>query len=198
MGLDFEYSDGQTPIDDDEREGLLIHSITKRGELDEYEQLNIEDAIKWTISRTFTVEKILREDFVRELHHRMFGNTCRWAGQSRTSNKNLGIDKLMIAVELKNLFDDCMHWITNSVFPPDEIAVRFSHRIVSIHPFPNGNGRHSRLMADVIITHGFDRPVFTWGSTTLTKPGEARKKYLAALKEADGGNYEPLIVFARD
>jgi Fic-DOC domain mobile mystery protein B len=198
MGLDLEFSEGQTPIDDDEREGLLIHTITNRRELDEFEQLNIEDAVEWTIRKKNSIENILTENFVRELHRKMFGRTWRWAGEFRETNKNLGVDKLMIRVELKKLFDDCMYWIDNQIFSPDEMAVRFSHRIVSVHPFPNGNGRHSRLMADVLINHGYRLPIFTWGSATLTKSGEARKKYLAALKEADGGNYEPLISFARE
>jgi Fic-DOC domain mobile mystery protein B len=198
MGLDLEFDEGQPPIDEDEREGLLIHTITNRRELDEFEQLNIEDAVEWTIRKKHSVESILTENFVRELHRKMFDRTWRWAEKFRDSNKNLGVDKMMIRVELKKLFVDCPYWIDNRIFSPDEIAVRFSHRIVSVHPFPNGNGRHSRLIADVLINHGYGLPNFTWGSATLTKPGEARKKYLLALKEADGGNYGPLVSFARE
>ena len=197
MGLDLEFGEGQTPIDEDEREGLLIQTITNRRELDEFEQLNIEDALEWTIRRKFSVETILSENFVREVHRKMFGRTWSWAGEFRTSNKNLGVDKMMIREELKKLFDDGTYWIAHRVFSPDEIAVRFSHRMVSVHPFPNGNGRHSRLMADVLVNHVFDLPVFTWGSATVVQTGEVRKKYLAALKEADGGNLGPLTTFAR-
>jgi Fic-DOC domain mobile mystery protein B len=198
MGLTLEYGEGQTPIDDDEREGLLIHTIANRRELDEFEQLNIEAAMEWTLKKKFSTESILTEYFVKELHKKMFGRTWNWAGKFRTSNKNLGVDKMLIREELKKLFDDCTYWIAYQIFPPDEIAVRFSHRIVSVHPFPNGNGRHSRLMADVLVAHGFDRPFFTWGSATLVQPGEARKRYLSALKDADGGNYGPLVLFARE
>jgi len=197
MGLNLEFGEGQTPIDADERDSLLIPTITNRRDLDEFEQLNIEDAVEWTMRRKFSVENILTENFIREAHRKMFGRTWSWAGEFRTTNKNLGVDKTMIREELKKRFDDCTHWIAHRVFSPDEVALRFSHRLVSVHPFPNGNGRHSRLMADVLAAHGYDLPVFTWGMATLVQPGEARKKYLSALKEADGGNYEPLILFAR-
>ncbi|MGA2624182.1 MAG: mobile mystery protein B [Bacteroidota bacterium] len=197
MGLELDYANGQTPLDEDEKEGLLIDSITTRGELDEFEQLGVEKAIEWTMKRKLQVEQILAEAFVRELHKRMFGDIWRWAGQFRTSNKNLGVDKSQIPIELKKLMDDCRYWIHEETFAADEIAVRFSHRIVTIHPFANGNGRHSRLIADILVSHGFGKPHFSWGSINLTAKGEARSRYIGALKEADQNNYEPLIQFAR-
>ena len=197
MGLDLDYSDGQTPLDEDEKEGLLIPTISTRGELDEFEQLGVEKANEWLLSRKISIDKILTEEFVKDLHKRMFSDIWAWAGEFRKTNKNIGVDKFVIGVELKNLLDDCSYWIKNKIFSEDEIAVRFSHRIVSIHPFANGNGRHSRLIADVIITNGFDKPYFTWGSVNLTKPGEARTKYLQALRTADKNDYKPLIEFAR-
>lgn len=197
MGLDFDLTDGQTPLDEDEKEGLLIPTITTRGELDEFEQLGVERAIEWLLSRKLAADKILTEEFVRDLHKRMFGNIWKWAGEFRRTNKNIGVDKFLISVELKNLLDDCRYWIENKSFSDDEIAVRFSHRMVLIHPFANGNGRHSRLMADVLITKVFGKPYFTWGSVNLTKAGEARTKYLQALKAADQNNYKLLIEFTR-
>ena len=161
MGLDLDYPDGQTPLDEDEKEGLLITTITTRGELDEFEQLGVEKAIEWTMKRKLGLQQILTEDFVKELHKRMFEDIWKWAGQFRTSNKNLGVDKNQIPTEVKKLFDDCRYWIAHKVFAEDEIAVRFSHRIVTIHPFSNGNGRHSRLIADILVSHGFGRPFFT-------------------------------------
>jgi len=196
MGLDLDYMNGQTPLDEDEKDGLLIPTITNRRELDEFEQLGVEKANEWLLSRKFSVNKILTENFVKDLHKRMFKDIWKWAGEFRKSNKNIGVDKFIIGMELKNLLDDCNYWIENKVFSEDEIAVRLSHRMVLIHPFANGNGRHSRLMADILITKGFGKPYFTWGSVNLTKEGEARKKYLEALRAADQNDYKSLIEFA--
>ena len=162
MGLDLDFSEGQTPLDEDEKEGLLIPTITTRGELDEFEQLGVEKANEWLLSRKLSVNKILIEEFVKDLHKRMFSDIWKWAGEFRKTNKNIGVDKLMIGTELKKLLDDCNYWIEKNIFPEDEIAVRLSHRMVSIHPFANGNGRHSRLMADVLINKGFGKSYFTW------------------------------------
>jgi len=196
MGLDLDYTNGQTPLGEDERDGLLIPTITNRRELDEFEQLGVEKANEWLLSRKFSVNKILTENFVKDLHKRMFKDIWKWAGEFRKSNKNIGVDKFIIGMELKNLLDDCNYWIENKVFSEDEIAVRLSHRMVLIHPFANGNGRHSRLMADILMAKGFAKPYFTWGSVNLTKEGEARKKYLEALRAADQNDYKSLIEFA--
>ncbi|MDP2364129.1 MAG: mobile mystery protein B [Ignavibacteria bacterium] len=197
MGLELDYSEGQTPLDEDEKEGLQIPTVTTRGELDEFEQLGVEKANEWLLARKLSVNKILTEDFVKDLHKRMFNDIWKWAGEFRKTNKNIGVDKFTIGIELKNLLDDCNHWIENKVFSEDEIAVRLSHRIVSIHPFANGNGRHSRLMADVLINKVFGKSYFTWGSQSLVKEGEARRAYLKALREADNLDYKSLIKFAR-
>ncbi|MEX1276335.1 MAG: mobile mystery protein B [Bacteroidota bacterium] len=197
MGLDLDNTEGQTPLDENEKEGLLITTITTRGELDEFEQLGVEKAIEWTMTRTYGLDQILTEEFVREVHKRMFGDVWRWAGEFRTTDKNLGVDKTRIRVELKLLLDDCRYWIDHAVFVPDEIAVRFSHRIVTIHPFSNGNGRHSRLIADILVSHGLGRPHLSWGSISLIAKGEARSKYLRALRQADENDYRSLVEFAR-
>jgi len=197
MGLDLDYQDGQTPIDEDEKEGLMIKTISTVGELDEFEQLNVEKAIEWTMKRKLDPKKILTEEFVKELHKRMFDDLWKWAGQFRTTNKNIGVDKFQIGIEIRNLLDNSKYWIKNKTFVEDEIAVRFSHCIVNIHPFANGNGRHSRLIADVLVSNALGKPHFTWGSVNLTKPGEARTEYLKALTAADGNNYDLLIAFAR-
>ena len=197
MGLALEYIEGQTPIDEDEKEGLKIKTISTRGELDEFEQKNIEEAIEWSIRRKFTIEEILTQEFIFGVHKRMFNFVWNWAGKLRKTNKNIGVDKFQISVELRKVLDDCQFWIDHSTFEPDEIAIRFKHRLVQTHIFPNGNGRHSRLCADILISHGFNRPVFSWGTANLTKKGESRKKYLHAIYKADQGIYGPLIKFAR-
>lgn len=197
MGLDLEYIDSQTPLDEEEKEGLLIPTIATRGELDEFEQQNIEQAVQWTLGRSFKPDTIFSENFVRMVHKRMYADVWAWAGEFRKTNKNIGIDKWQIASELRYLLDDVRYWHENNTYPPDEIAVRFKHRIVSIHCFANGNGRHSRLIADIIIEKIYKLSVFTWGAANLTNASDARAAYLRALKAADKGNYSLLLTFAR-
>jgi len=197
MGLDFEYINSQTPLDEDEKEGLLIPAIATRGELDEFEQQNIEHAIQWTLTRNFMKQKIFSESFIKDVHKRMYKDVWKWAGEFRKTNKNIGVDKWSISIELKKLLDDAIFWVENETYTPDEIAIRFKHRLVSIHCFPNGNGRHSRLIADIIIEKIFQKPVFTWGTANLTREGDARTEYIKAIKAADLGDYSLLLAFAR-
>jgi len=197
MGLDLIYNDGQTPLDEDEKEGLLIQSIATKGELDEFEQQNIEDAIQWSLTRRFKSEQILSESFIQELHKRMYRNVWRWAGEYRKTNKNIGVDKLEIPVALRSLIDDAAYWFEHNVYEPAEFAIRFKHRLVSIHCFPNGNGRHSRMMADIIVEKIFQQPVFSWGSRTLSDENESREKYLIAIRKADKGDFDLLLKFAK-
>jgi len=197
MGLKLDYTEGQTPLDEDEKEGLLIPTISTRGELDEFEQQNIEEAIEWSIYRSFKMEDVLTEDFVKSLHKRMYGYVWSWAGEFRKTNKNIGVDKYQIAIELRYLLDDVKYWYSNDIYSPDEIVLRFKHRLVSIHCFPNGNGRHSRLMADIIIEKIYKLPYYTWGAKNLTKESEQRLNYLKALRMADKGDFISLMEFAR-
>ena len=197
MGLELNYINGQTPLDEDEKNGLLIKTISTRGDLDEFEQLNIDESKIWLLKTKLDTSKILSENFIKELHSKMFGNVWRWAGSFRKSNKNIGVDKFEIPIHLRNLLNDTKYWIDKKPFPEDEITIRFSHRIVLIHLFPNGNGRHSRLLADILISKGFGKDEFSWGKINLSSPGEARSKYISALKQADDGDYSALIHFAR-
>ena len=197
MGLEIIYVDGQTPLSEEELEGLKIQSITTREELDEFEQLNIEKAIQWTIGKKMKPENLLSEKFIKDLHLRMYGEVWKWAGTFRNSEKNLGIKCFLISVQLRQLLDDATFWFENNTYPPDEMAIRFKHELVSIHCFPNGNGRHSRLMADLIMEKMYGEPILTWGSSNLVKSSEKRKAYINAIKMADNHNLQPLISFAK-
>ncbi|HEC43690.1 MAG TPA: mobile mystery protein B [Bacteroides sp.] len=197
MGLDLEYIYGQTPISEEEKDGILIKTISTRKELDEFEQHNIESAFEWTISKKFSLDRILTIEFIMEVHKRMFNKTWEWAGKFRNTNKNIGIDKLQISTSLITLLDDCRYWIDNETYSHDEIAIRFKFRLVKIHPFPNGNGRHSRLCADILISNVFNEDVFTWGGLDLVKPGESRKKYIDNIHNAEQMEMKSLIAFAR-
>ena len=197
MGLNLDYIKGQTPIDEDEKEELRIHTITTRGELDEFEQANIEKAVEWSLKRKYPYERILTVEFIKTVHKMMFSEVWEWAGSFRKTNKNIGVDKYTIEQNLHVLLGDCRFWIENKTYSEDEIAIRFKHRLVKIHPFPNGNGRHSRLCADILISHGLNKPIFTWGGKDLTDQGETRAKYLEAIYQADKEDIEPLLRFSR-
>lgn len=197
MGLDLKY-EGQTPLNEEEKDGLLIKTITTHGELDEYEQLNIEQAIEWTMRQNFKKDKILTEAFIKKLHKKMLGRVWSWAGEFRKSEKNIGVKWINIRIDLKTLLDDSKYWIENEIYHPDEIAIRFKHRLVNIHCFPNGNGRHSRIMADIIIESIFGKEIFSWNQSNIFKADETRKEYINAIREGDKGNIAPLMEFARN
>ncbi len=193
--MTIDYPEGATPLEPDETEGLLLTHITTRAELDRWEHDNISQAYLW--AERLKKTDFFNEDFICLLHKKMFGNVWKWAGNFRKSNKNIGINWQEIAVELKKLCDDAKAWTEFKTFTPDEFAVRFHHRLVCIHPFPNGNGRHARLMADLILEKIFKKPVFTWGSASIIKQGETRKRYIEALKAADDHDYSLLMKFVR-
>jgi Fic-DOC domain mobile mystery protein B len=176
----------------------LIPSITTREDLNEFEQNNIENAVQWSMKKIHPSGILFTEKFTKQLHKEMFGDVWKWAGAFRKSNKNIGVDKNIIGIELKKLLDDVVYWVENNTFQPDEKAIRFKHRLVSIHLFPNGNGRHSRLFADIIISHIYNKPVFTWGGdNSESSSADIRKMYIDSLKRADCGDFKKLIEFAR-
>ncbi|GGI89854.1 cell filamentation protein [Polymorphobacter multimanifer] len=187
------YDDANTPLEAEEREQLIPSYITLRAELNEAELTNIADARKWLSSRK---REVLDSRFLNELHKRMYGDVWKWAGTYRTTARNIGIDAHRIPVELYQAIDNAKYWATDKTFPADEIAVRFSHRVVAIHPYPNGNGRFSRMVGDLLAIE-LGRPRFSWGQANLVDPSETRKAYIAALKAADAEDFEPLIAFAR-
>ena len=197
MGLEINYLEGQTPLSEEELDGLKILSISTREELDEFEQFNIEKAIQWTFGKKIQPKVLLSEKFIKDLHKRMYGEVWKWAGSFRTSEKNLGIKSYQIPVQLKQLLDDAAYWYENQIYSPDEVAVRLKHQLVSIHCFANGNGRHSRLMADLIMEKLYKEPFLTWGGSSLVKSNEKRKEYINAIKMADRQDYRQLIMFAK-
>jgi len=182
-----------TPLSPEEREGLIPSHIVYRSELNELEEDNIAEAVSAVLARK---NNPLREPFARNLHRRMFGRVWRWAGTYRTSNKNIGPDYWEVQPKLAQSFNDTRYWIENGTYPPDEIAARFHRDIVWTHPFPNGNGRWSRLMADVLCIYLKQEP-FTWGRSTLRAHDETRRLYIEALRAADNHNYAALLAFVR-
>lgn len=195
MAISLDYPPGATPLDPDEAAGLIPSHITTHGQLNEWELVNILEGERWAFSRRH--RNLLSIEFVCRLHKRMFGNTWRWAGTFRSTEKNIGIDPARIQPALLDLLKDVETQLEHKSYPLDEIAARFSHRLVSIHLFANGNGRLSRTMADLLLVRqGAER--FSWGAgNNLVAEGDARRAYLDALRAADTRNYGPLLAFVR-
>lgn len=196
--VNLDYPPGATPLDADELASLIPGHLTTQAELNEWEQLNIGEGDKWARKQR---KEVLSEDFMRQLHRQMFGETWKWAGEFRKSDKNIGVDWLHIGVELRKLLDDVRYQIGHGSFPADEIAIRFHHRLVAIHAFPNGNGRHARMMADLLVER-LGQPRFSWGSRGLAEHSlvdatPIRNAYIAALQAADARDIAPLLAFAR-
>lgn len=182
-----------TPLTLEERAQLIPTYIANRAQLNEAEQRTIADADLWAFRRR---RDILDQAFLLLLHKRMFGAVWKWAGSIRRSERNIGVDPPLIAVELRKLLDDAAYWIDHKTYDQDEIAVRYHHRLVHIHPFANGNGRHARLAADLLAAR-LERPRFSWGSGDIAEPFSTRAAYIAALKAADAHDIAPLLRFAR-
>ena len=195
MGLNDGLPAGATSLDGEELEGLLPSHLVSRSQLNEWEQQNIEAALLW-LSRQRR-PRPLEESWLRRLHREMFGQSWRWAGQYRSSDKSIGADWRQIRMQVPALLADIAFQVAHQVDPVDQIAIRFHHRLVSIHPFPNGNGRHARLIADVLIEQ-LGAPRFSWGgSSSLVDTSGLRQQYIAALKQADRGDLAALLAFAR-
>lgn len=193
--MKFSDPPGATPLDPDEAFGLIPSHIRTQSELNEWEQLNVLSGQEWAFSRP-NREDLFKERFVRTLHAKMFGETWTWAGTFRITEKNIGVDPAQIGVRLRDSLEDARYWLQHGSYALDEACVRFHHRLVSIHLFPNGNGRHARMIADVVV-HRKGATPFSWGSADLVRPGQARRQYIEALQRADQGDIAPLVRFAR-
>jgi Fic-DOC domain mobile mystery protein B len=194
MTIPMDYPEGATPLDPDELGGLKFKHITTCGELDELEQANIEEGLLWLSRRRR--KDVLTDGFCIELHRRLFGEVWNWAGTFRRTGKNIGIDPIHIRVELRALMDDACYWAEHKTYPATEAAVRLHHRLVFIHPFPNGNGRHARIMADEVLASIYGADAIDWaGGYDLQKMNPRRTAYIAALKAADRDDLAPLMAF---
>lgn len=191
----FQYPTGATPLEPEELEELKIGHITTREELNRFEQDNINDALQWLKIRRKS--DVLTEKFIKTLHQKMFGKVWRWAGMFRRSGKNIGLDWVQMPVQLHTLLQDTRYWVEHKTYPEDEIAVRFHHKLVWIHLFPNGNGRHARLMTDIVLKDILKQKPFTWDVKNFDTEDKVRNLYLNALRAADRGDYLKLLEFVR-
>lgn len=190
--MKFEYAPGATPIDPDEVAGLIPAHLTLQRELNEYEEANILEATEWLFARRRG--DALDEQFIHAVHRRMFNQTWKWAGRPRRSDKNIGVSWVEIPARLRQMLGDVRAQIEHRAYSPFEIAARYHHRLVAVHVFANGNGRHARLMADLLLTELAGRR-FEWGRGSLVATNELRARYIAALQAADAGDFRPLLAF---
>lgn len=188
----FEEDDNSTPLTPEEKDGLKLKWITLRSELNEAEARNIAQAQVWLMSNK--KKDIYSDVFLRTLHKKMFGDVWKWAGKYRETERNIGVAPYQIPIKLMQLFDDVKFWIAGKVYPNHEISVRLHHKLVQIHPFPNGNGRLSRLMADLSSVQLDGNPLY-WGDINLVDVSEIRSRYIEALRKADAGDYGDLLEF---
>ncbi len=189
----FEADAAATELSAEDKLGLIPSYIVQRSELNEAEQINVTTAARKAWARK---RDVLDDMYLRRLHREMYKDVWTWAGKFRTSETHIGIDHWAVPVELHKLIEDAKAWLQNKVYSPDEIAARFHHRLVAIHCFSNGNGRHARLATDLLLVR-CGRPKFTWGRESLTEPGEARRRYIQALRAADNHNIQPILEFVR-
>ncbi|BAB49289.1 mobile mystery protein B [Mesorhizobium japonicum] len=189
-----DYPVGATPLDPNELAGLKHRHITTQAELDELEQANITSGLLW-LSRTRRKD-ILSDGFAIELHRQLFGQVWNWAGAFRTTGKNIGVDPAQIGSQLRVVLDDARYWADKGTYMPREAAVRLHHRIVFVHPFANGNGRHARILADAVLEKIYKVDPIDWtAGSDLQKMNERRAGYIAALKAADRHDITPLLAF---
>lgn len=196
MALEFDYIEGQAHLDEEELGGLKIGDLNTILAIKELEDKGIAKTVAWTEKNYFKAERIFTEAFIKEIHKRMFGEVWNWAGKFRLSNKNLGVDKIKISSEIKQLISNTRFWIEDETYTPDEIAVRFAHRLMQIQCFPDGNARHARIMTDVILEHLLNHEIFTWGES-IPDPDKNRETFLDVLRKADKGKMDELLKFAR-
>ena len=185
-----------TPLTPEEEAQLIPSFITTRDELNRAEQQGIADASRAVRKRSPDPDKLLTVTYLLALHRRMFGPVWKWAGKLRTTERNIGVEAWRIRTELQQLVDDARAWRQYETYPPDEIGVRLHHRLVAIHCLANGNGRHARLVADLLVV-ALGRPAFSWGAGDLAPAGQVRRSYIEALQQADQGDYAALAAFAR-
>jgi len=197
MALTDPHAPGATPLTAEQVKGLRNPFITTHAELNRAEQANIVRARLWArTARSIVMPGMLSREFLEDLHRRMYGDVWSWAGKQRTVDTNIGVDFPKIGVELRILIDDARYWLDHGTYPPIEYAVRMHHRLVFIHPFPNGNGRLSRFYADLVLTRHFKQNRLTWGVGRLGNDDPRRMQYLEALRAADRQDYSSLIGFA--
>lgn len=192
--------EGSTPVEEDQRPFLVNSAISTRGELDSAEQSNIFKATLWLDRTKIRTENLLTQHQFQVIHTKMFEDVWLWAGDLRKQETNIGVTPSETPFKIVDLCRDVLAMLADTTGVPlskNDVAIRFHHRLVLIHPFVNGNGRHSRLVTDKLLTT-LGEEKFTWGSSRYPDRKTLRDAYLSALRAADSQyQYQPLLDFAR-
>lgn len=198
MALTGAHAPGATPLSEEDIAGLKLANITTQGELNEAEAENIIRGQEWALrSRTAKLPEMLCDDYLLRLHKEMFGDVWKWAGKVREHDTNIGVPAHRIRTDLRQLYDEVRGWLEYRAYPPDETSIRLHYRIVTIHAFPNGNGRHARMLAHMAMVRHFGMKPLPWGGSLLRDADRKRKAYIDALAAADNRDFAPLLCFAR-
>ena len=198
MALTGAHAPGATPLTEEDLQGLKIPSVTTQGQINEVEAANIIRGQEWALrARIIRMPEMLSDEFLLRLHRQMFGEVWKWAGQYRRTNTNIGVEYHLIRPELRRAYDDARGWLERNTYAPDEFAVRLHYRVVTVHPFRNGNGRHARMLAHLTLVRHFKAPPLPWGNSLLRATDANRKAYIEALVAADHHDFTPLLAFAR-
>jgi Fic-DOC domain mobile mystery protein B len=198
MALTDLHAPGATAYTEEDLEGFVPDFEPTHEEINALEARNILDGQQWALRSSLSrVPGMLSDEYAKRLHKRMYGEVWRWAGQQRQRVTNIGVQPYQIPVEVRMLFDNVRYWIEQKTFPADELAIRLHHRLIFIHPFRNGNGRHGRMMADILLVRHFRAPRLPWGGELLGRDDPRREEYIAAMRAADKGQYHALLRFCR-
>jgi len=198
MALTGAHAPGATPLTEEDIRGLKLASIATQGELNEAEAQNILRGQEWALrSRTRALSDMLSDEYLLRLHKEMYGDVWKWAGKFREHDTNIGVPSHLIRTSLHELYAEVRGWLEYRAYPPDEIAIRLKYRVVTIHCFPNGNGRHGRMLAHVVMVRHFGLEPLPWSGSALRDPDAKRKAYIDALVAADHRDLAPLLAFAR-
>lgn len=197
MALTGAHAPGATPLTDEDLQGLRIPSVRTHGDLNQAEAANIVRGQEWALrARSARMPDMLSDRFMQRLHEAMFGTVWTWAGDYRLVDTNIGVPHHLIREHLHNVYADAHAWIEHDTYSPEEFSVRLHYRIVTVHPFPNGNGRHARMLADIVLARHFKRPALPWRNSPLNTANAVRQAYIAALVAADHHDFGPLMTFA--
>lgn len=163
----------------DETADIIEHGITvggkKIGEL--FEAVDHYDAVRWMRS-VASDGKPLSEDTVTELHRRIVLNSRKdIAGiYSQNARRIYGSDVVFPnPVEIPKLMEELGEHLSIED-STSHAAFDAHHRLVTIHPFDDGNGRTARLLMNLMLLRGGYPPVSVGPSD--------RQRYLATIRKA--------------
>lgn len=185
-------------MDPDARQFLLPEhaDVATNNELNELEALNIADAFAWADDQTWQTADFFTQHVLREIHAKMFDQVWVWAGTYRSREVNIGnCPPEEISTRLEQVLGNLSYQSENGRSAHD-VCTALHHCIAQIHPFPNGNGRHARLVARLLAqTMGLERSSLTWGSTEYADEDTRKAAYISSLRAADDGDFGPLKSF---